>query len=56
MIRRKLKSSELLNTKTKYLPSFQKKSKYLSPCETSHKKKLKPQNNKKKIEYSGISK
>jgi hypothetical protein len=42
MTRKKLKFSELQNTKTKDLQSFQKKSKYpISPLAKLHTKKLK---------------
>ncbi len=61
MTRRKLKISELQNTKTKDLQSFQKKGKYpifpLSPLvKTSYKKFEDPQNDKKKIKDSRTSK
>jgi len=56
MTRRKLKTLEFQNIKTKDLPSFKKKSTYLPLCETSHKKIKDSQNDKKKIEDSGISK
>jgi hypothetical protein len=49
MIRKKLKTSELQNIKTKNLSSFQKKSKYLHPCETSHKSLKIPKMTRRKL-------
>jgi len=53
IISRKLKTSQLQNTKTKDLRNFEKKSKYpISPLVKLHTKKLKTQKDKKKIEDS----
>jgi hypothetical protein len=56
MARRKLKTSNFQNIKTKDLPSFQKKNKYFHPCETSHKIIKDSQNDEKKIEDFKFSK
>jgi hypothetical protein len=57
MISKKLKTSQLQNTETKDLRTFEKKSKYpISPLVKLHTKKLKTQKDKKKIEDSEIFK
>ncbi len=58
MTRRKLKIPKYQNTKTKDLQSSQEENQlpHLPPCEASHKKIKDPQNDKKKIEDSKISK
>jgi len=58
MTRRKLKILKLQSIETKDLQTSQgeKQIPNFSPCETSHKKMKNPQNDKKTIENSGISK